>query len=384
MDLREFADRHLGSEEGARVLDVVDRGMKERLQSGLREDHADRLEPLLATIFWQIVLASPEFAQVLERLQIRGSPHLAAEFIVVPHGWEQRPRYDLVLLSHGLRGEESLKLELRDLNLDLMAGFRAWQARRWFELHRLDYHFWPYGHHRRADFYGLISSIGPEFAPGLLREMDFRILAARMPETEFTAVPPSPWAVNVGAAPVADSTAGAVVRDGHNRVGVTASFHAVVGSRASLLSSLSLPIGNRVYVDNQAGTVVDADPVSDSVFVELAQLPGGVTPAVTAGPLIGVSPRQNEKVTFERLNRGTISATVQGWSPDIPFVYPFNQLKVFTNDVTKTGDSGAALLDRSGFILGFSFWRTGINATPAFSAWIWAHSAFDALKLSAF
>jgi hypothetical protein len=79
-----------------------------------------------------------------------------------------------------------------------------------------------------------------------------------------------------------------------------------------------------------------------------------------------------------------MSATIEGWSPDIPFVQPYNQLKVFTDDKTAQGDSGAALLDGANYILGFAFYRTGINATPAQSAWIWAESVFTSLNLVAF
>ena len=167
------------------------------------------------------------------------------------------------------------------------------------------------------------------------------------------------------------------MRDSYGRDGVTVSFHGVAGG------TTSVAMGSSVTVDSRAGTVQSSDRISDSCFVELASFGSG-TPKTTTGPLMHVTPRQHDQATFDGLASGNgSSATISGWSPDLPFVAANNQLKVFTDDVTSRGDSGSALLESTGSILGFSFYRTSVGTTPAFSAWIWAHSVFSIHKLTA-
>jgi hypothetical protein len=55
--------------------------------------------------------------------------------------------------------------------------------------------------------------------------------------------------------------------------------------------------------------------------------------------------------------------------------------KVYTNPDTLPGDSGAALTDDLGRIIGFAAWRTGFGAEISFAIWIWAQQVFAAHNL---
>ncbi|MBO9573867.1 MAG: hypothetical protein J7497_16895, partial [Chitinophagaceae bacterium] len=94
------------------------------------------------------------------------------------------------------------------------------------------------------------------------------------------------------------------------------------------------------------------------------------------GVLSGKTPRQYEKAFFEGFKSGPMYTTINGWSPDLPFVTRYNQLKVYTGPITNPGDSGCALKDSDGNVCGFAFERSGINVNPQLSSWIWAESVF--------
>jgi hypothetical protein len=259
----------------------------------------------------------------------------------------------------------------------LLQGYNAWRLKRIRDLDQLA----ATGHLSIAQsqtLHRLVAAIDPNFAFQVAQKRSPTLLVAQLPDREATAVPPSPWVVGSALGTASTSTAGAVVRNASGTVGVTAGFHALAGA------GMTVPLGTSVTVAGAAGTVGDSDLISDSCFVVLPTLPPGKL-KTTAGPLSGVSPRQNDKATFDGGASGAgKTAIIQGWSPDIPFVLPQSQLKVYTDPVTIPGDSGAGLLEPgTGHILGFSFYRTGVGSKPAFSAWIWAESVFSVLKITA-
>jgi len=382
--LSEFATEKLGDfSPGGSLADIdpISTGeVKKNLPPYLTEGEwgNQRIEALLATIFWQIVMASQEYQGVLHELAVRGGPMLQPEVMVTPHGMKTNPRYDLLILDYSDPTLNSRIFKLVNISpADLRDAHLVWRTRRLAELRRLEAE-------RRVSLQGLqayhalIQAIGPEFAVKALKKKDFCILAAPLPPLEYTSVPPQAWRVSPSPGQMPTSTAGAIVKDARNQVGVTACLHGISGGTGGNC------IGRAVQVYGQHGTVWDFDQVSDSCFIDLPYLSTGpFAKKPTAGPLQNVTPRQYETVSFDGLSSGPgVQTTVQSWSPDIPFVQRYNQLKVFTTDVTNQGDSGAALLDVLGNILGFSFYRTGLNAMPAFSAWVWADSVFSALGLT--
>lgn len=368
MELIEFANKYLGDPIDGHPFETVDPDVANDLRAVLGPDAP--VEPLLATLFWQIAQASPGYEKVLKDLGVSGGPVAPPETILLPRGPADRTRYDLLILDPAF-GSTPIEQALNISHDEFLQGYQAWQERRLFELDRAvsrDLSAQQRDHR-------LIRAVPSHFAAKAAWSHSFAVLAAALPPVEYTTVPPKVWGVADAPGKVANSTAGAVVRDAKGRPGVTAALHAINGKTTALC------IGNAVKVDGRAGTVGSADLVSDSCFIELDPLPS--KPKTTAGPLSGVSPRQYETASFEGLKSGSTQAVVQGWSSDIPLVMSNNQLKVFTDNVANPGDSGAALQDKNGNILGFCFYRSNTKP-PYYSAWIWADSVFTALSLTAF
>jgi len=199
----------------------------------------------------------------------------------------------------------------------------------------------------------------------------YGVIVAKRPELTFTRTPSPPWSVSpVGVSSGASSlsTAGIVAKNALGKVGVTAALHGVGSATQAIVGFMP-------------GFVVGRDAISDSCFIELQNPPippsGGLR-----GPLSGVTPRVLENVRFEGVASSAVTTVVTGWSPDLPYALPYSQLKVLTKADTNPGDSGAALIDSSDNIIGFSFYRTGFGAAIEYSTWIWAESVFQAHGLS--
>jgi len=203
----------------------------------------------------------------------------------------------------------------------------------------------------------------------------FGILVAAPPRTALTRSPSPAWRVDpnaVAGATAEPSTVGVVAKNSKNQIGVTAALHALGSARFAAVAG-------------QKGVVVSEDIVSDSCFIALenCRIPSVPPACGLAGPLRGLTPRVLDPVHFDGIgSKGSVNTVVTSWSPDLPFVLPYSQLKVLTKPVTISGDSGAALIDRSDQILGFAFLRTGFGETLEFAAWIWADSVFSAHALT--
>jgi hypothetical protein len=134
-------------------------------------------------------------------------------------------------------------------------------------------------------------------------------------------------------------------------------------------------------VNGVPGRIIgQADSLSDSAFVEVALPPPAGVAAAT--PLTNLVPRQHEPVTFEGSSSGLARGQVTGWSPQLPFVSQNAQLVVTTGPISKPGDSGAALRDGQGVLLGFCHETSAFGAANPYSSWIWAESVFKAHQLT--
>lgn len=190
---------------------------------------------------------------------------------------------------------------------------------------------------------------------------------------ELTASYPSPaWGVACQLDDPPICTVGVMAVDERGREGVTTAQHAI-------------PAGiSQVFVNGLQGTIDpnDRNTITDSCFIEVPGILSTHAPGLQGPryPLRGVTPRNAEIVSFERLGPAKVTTTVFGWSPEIPWaIESWNQLKVLTDPVTVRGDSGTALIDSSNQVIGFAFYTTGEGR--GFSAWIWAESVFKAHKL---
>ena len=221
----------------------------------------------------------------------------------------------------------------------------------------------------------LVDSVEPTLANELVELQDFRILVLPPPRIERTAsrVPTPAWSVTP-ALGLPSATAGVLASNRQGHVGVTTALHGLRQAVARVV-----PGATQAFVGGVSGVVDSIDEISDSAFIALGPdnpstlLPG---PAMAvAGPLSGLSPRERDVTTFT-VASGPKQAYVTGWDKDIPFVRPFSQLRVYTTPATSPGDSGVALLDSDGRVLGFAFYRTGLGEPIEYSAWVWADSVY--------
>jgi hypothetical protein len=135
-----------------------------------------------------------------------------------------------------------------------------------------------------------------------------------------------------------------------------------------------------VMIDGVPGTVVSTNPITDSAFVEVPLQAKQQAPVKF---LSGVTPRNPEPVSFTGIGSGGMKrGKVTGYSPQLPTVSPNAQLVVTTDPISTTGDSGAALLDGDGVVLGFCYEVSEFGAPNPYSSWIWAESVFKAHGLS--
>jgi hypothetical protein len=187
------------------------------------------------------------------------------------------------------------------------------------------------------------------------------VVTGPVPE-ELTSVVSPP--LMVGAGGVA-STAGAWVQDGAHRIGVTAAYHAVQKGAA-------------ITVGGTTATYVTGDALTDSCFLEVPHVPANTK--TSHGPL-KVAPRSNEIVNFSG-HASSGQARVVAFNYELPYIDPNLQQTVRTEQVTSQGDSGAALVDASDYVLGFAHSRSAPNAPFAYSSWIWAHAVYQKISLT--
>lgn len=344
MELSMLMDRYLGAQGAAPLTGI---GSASRTMHDIYG--SERVtSPLIVTTFWQAFIESPVFAKSLWNAGASHSSVFQGERYIVSHGsgW---PRLDLIVFDPEHRASEPIVAEVEPQKDDLVEGWERFRHR--------------------------VGLSDPQFRVRELAAVEassaqaFGVVVAGRPPIEFTRCPSPPWAVApVGTATGGTSTVGVVVKNNRNQTGVTAALHALGSAK-------------QATVDGQVCNVVSEDVVSDSCFIEV---PGCALPTKSglAGPLQGVTPRVLDPVSFEGVTSALANTIVTGWSPDLPFVLPYSQLKVLTKADTNPGDSGAALIDSGDHILGFAFYRTGFGAPIEYAAWIWADCVFQAHHLS--
>jgi len=326
-----------------------------------RVQDAARATALIANTFWQAYVYSEAFVGELEHHRLPLDGLFKREIHVVP----QRGYFTLWLpLSQVTR---PLVFQAKALPGDLTTGWTRGFERR---LARLGHQLlggqeWvrviAQGAWHYLDPLRIPLSLGltPQVAVEANNNQPFFVLVTPAMDEEWTSVP-SP-ALEVAVASVGQrSTAGARVQDSHGRVGVTAAAHAV--------STVGI-----VTVDGVAANVCSIDAkLTDSCFLEVP----GISAACRSsrGPL-KLAPRMHETVTFEGLiTRDTTK--IVSFNYELPYLDPDLQQTVRTDLVTAGGDSGAALLDQDGYIVGFAYNRSPMSVQAPYSSWIWADSVF--------
>jgi hypothetical protein len=304
--------------------------------------------PLIGTFFWQCYMHTQEFRHFLDKAKL--PINSIRKTFVVRHGapdTEPWTRFDLILMSdsisdpdHYISGDAVAPAsELRMGWMNFLKSLGASVVSAHEEKMRL---FDP-----------------AQVAIEASQTQPFGVILLKLPELVGTAsLPPHPIEIN----PSSNlSTGGIIAQHSTGNYGVTAALHSVKANP-----------GDKVEVDGQVGTVKSVDILSDSVFVEAPQVAKLKGKPVSV--LSGMLPRQYEKVSFTGAKSGHQIGDVHCWSPQLPWVSGNTQLVITTGPITKPGDSGAALLDSSGNVLGFAHERTGFGVPNPFSSWIWAES----------
>lgn len=381
MNLTEFADQYLEDEKSGGTRGLYDPysfldGSRTAGQLYDLIRNEGRTESTLATLFWQVLISSPWFENLLYR---NGASKLALQennFAVVPHG---KNAYSLFVFDPFYQKEKPTVIRIQEsLKTEIEKVLRFWKR------HKQD---WVYQKNRNgyfskiAHYSKMIESLDENYILNLLSRKEIKILLLKspgsMPQSGGACIPAMAVAPSPSHSP--SSTAGVWARNAKGKTGVTICHHTFKG----------LPFGpvegqTQVLIGEKQGIISSVDIISDSCFVETDWLPDDIMTIGLKGPLEGVSPRQNEKVKFcgNKSGPNPKETQVKGWSPDLLMGVPESQVKLFTDAVTNPGDSGAALVDFNDNVLGFAFYRTKLGENPSFTYWIWADSVFDFHGLS--
>jgi hypothetical protein len=348
MELSEYMSSWLGTTDGLSIDRFNDLGPASRTFNAIAKGDPVVAWSLGATSFWQAFIDSPSFENTLNRQRLSKTVVRGERFLVCHGPTDQR--LDLLILDPKHDADTPVAIPAEPLVADLVQGARRFQERTGV----------PENYQRLLERAALESG----------RAQRFGILVAAAPRIMFTRSPSPAWRVDpnaVAGATAEPSTAGVVAKNNKNQIGVTAAFHALGSARSTTVAG-------------HKGIVVSDDIVSDSCFIALQDCPIPPAPPACglAGPLRGLTPRVLDPVHFDGIgSKGAVNTVVTSWSPDLPFVVPYSQLKVLTKPVTISGDSGAALIDRNDQVLGFAFFRTGFGEPLEFATWIWAESVFN-------
>jgi hypothetical protein len=338
MDLQSFADKWSDDQEGTQ-LDSVGPHCR-RLFQHLRNEGKTR--SYVATKFWQSFLGSVSILRAAKGLDIDYRYLVGCDKVVV-----YRPafeRFDLLFLVHEKLSEpRHLSISLQDE--EIFDGFDAWNK-------------------------GTMSRVDDMNNPGLVVEavhagQPFGMIVATAPQSELTYAP-SPWC-GVDPGTGVSSSVGIIAKDKAGRKGVTTALHAI-------------GIAKNVMVNGVSGTVVTTNLISDSCFIEMSATPSCGSKG-QKGPLSGLLPRGNQSAEFENNQSKIVKTVITGWSPELPTVQQYNQLKIYTQKDTDPGDSGAVLVTDDDYLAGFAFERTQFGAPIEFSTWIWADLVGQNLQL---
>ena len=355
-DVADYFDQRIGSEGGR---DLSSAGPYSRSLNAVVKN--DVLTTQLASTFlWQSYTG---LRSRRTRRAARPKPTTVATIYIVRHG-KGYPRHDLLIFDQSI---EPGKVESGIVEVgtnDLRLGWRTFRA--------------SYSIRQNATpkwLSGLSLADVPNIASEAMKAQEHFFIAMHPPRVVWTSGSVAMPSIAAVALPISGSaqgsgfaTAGVISADKKGRVGVTTALHAVEKN------------GKSLFVTGLPCSLRSSDPITDSCFIEIASAQIRVC-SPCPGPLTGVTPGQGEAVVFEGATSGHVSTVVIGWTPELPWSIRGVQSRILTPAVTNGGDSGAALVNNNGLIVGFAQYRTAFNAAVAHSAWIWAESVFTALGI---
>ncbi|WP_432988579.1 hypothetical protein [Dactylosporangium sp. CA-233914] len=340
-------DRYLGSQVGAPL--ARSGSASGRIAATVAGNESP--ESLLAAIYWWTVTQSPRFADALHAIGAEGAP---THQILVAHA--QGTRFNLLVMVDGFeRGPRRLPMNLDQLVL-ADSFFRSQAARTATAADRL-----------RQKYPEVSVQQVREAIREISRAQKFGILVVGTQPEEPTRVPVPPVGVSTDATANC-ATVGAILV-GSRPSRVTTALHAVESTDC------------RINIGDANGTVIVRDATTDSCIVEIDGSLAVESLVGLAGVRRAVLPGIGEPAAFYRTVEGRIDTEILG--VDISALDPQQSFasKVYTKPLTRPGDSGAALIDTSDRIVAFAVARSSIQASIAYSVWIWAEQTFTALGI---
>ena len=349
----EFADELLGDRPGIDLATAGDAcaGIAERLP-----DPADA-SALIATVLWDVFSRTRAFRDVLAGT-IRPGAQAGDRYVVRHPLFGGQPRHDLLVLHPGRRGRKPETAWIPPAKAWLSEGMLKYTHSNYLAQPAVLHEDWGRAIEEAASAqrFGMVVAEPPE--------------TMRLAGPAFLA-PSAPLTTGRARDTARRGTAGVAARAADGGLVLTAALHALRESEGEAIGP-----GTEAWLGPMPAAVVATHEISDSALLRPGRpdelnLRGGKP---LLGPLRGVTPRENQRVSFEGAISGLQHPFVTGWSPDLLSVTPYSQIKLLTTPETVPGDSGAALFDPDDNLLGFAFDRSGFNTRPEYSSWIWADS----------
>lgn len=343
----------------------------------------EKANSILVTSAWQTLLESPDLAKRIYPKALHGKSEnltlgVHLEKYIVCLGDD---KYFLLVFDPALKSDEPVRIDASQSNSSgsISAGYSIWQTKmRTRKRNPFDFLGWenrinPFDRNNQS----ILGMVKPEVIQRGVEKNDWPIVVAKPPKRIYTSVSYSQNAHHVRVVPntMPTSLAGIYTTNTSGQFGATTCLHAFPNSYVETGKT-------KAMINGIEGVVVTAHNISDSCFVNLNADKNQLKDLKSlAGVIEKSTPRQFESCSYINKNGVRITTNILGWSPDILYYDYYNQVKVLTKATTNPGDSGSALLDSSDRLVGFSFFRTELEAPMEFSAWIWAASVFKAHNL---
>ncbi len=342
-----------------------------------RESHT---ESTLLSLSWGAIVSTRWFARLLAELNLSLGAKDSPDLIVVAHRTGGHLRYDLVVLTppETRLSPAVVAVPATLSEIEISLGVQNFQRDSGL-LSAEDNARWRAGERpqRLAPESRALSIFNSTMVRDAIRTIPMGILFFHKPRTIGTSVPTPAMRVEPAAAVGTASTLGVIEPLGDGRLVATCCRHGISTDLQNSLKGAQVILTPLGGANGHRGTVVSDDVISDSCLVEFdpSKPPGHTGPSM---PLRGQFVPPSDQVHFEGIASGATSTYVQGSDKALLSRQPTVQKRIYTNAVTSPGDSGAALRNNDGKIIGFCFERTALHEPIEYSSWIWADSVYQA------
>ncbi|MFI7121863.1 hypothetical protein [Amycolatopsis sp. NPDC049868] len=366
MNITEFADRYVGYDGAAEGVGPATREFAQAF--GVEPERA---ELMLAARLWVRADSTPFDRGVSQRItrrryrsglrdqlmQAGASRRLFGEVktFVVPHAGGGR--FDLVVLDPGLHPAAEPILVPIDMSAQVDSGRRDWL----YEFDIVSY---------------LAHNLGRGFSSFAFGQVQSAIIEVGTRRRYSALVVPSP-----GFVPMTAQACLAIRAIEEERAVGTVGVAAVTDVGEAVLTTAWHAVHGRddLYVSGHRTSVVGSSEVLDCA---LLAHPYQVHLDVPADDVLEVPPRVQVPATFDGARSGPTRTMVRGFDMRLMSHIQSTALCVLTDADTAGGDSGAALYDSDGKLIGFCSERTEIGAPFECTSWIWASQVLRMMRLS--